>query len=514
MTRLLQDVLTSRLLLAAAMFAVGVLSMGSVFFLVRENLAPRKSLLLGRLGLLVSAMAVVYLVGHLSMLARRGEIERGRRLYAAFGDPRLNEERLATVAGWTLDCTGRSDRALVGYTAAEGRIQRTTFIGVAGANLIGGDSLARDFTIEQLYREQLRQPSSGKTKNTVHPIGRDLQLALCRGATTRAWELLERSNHEGAVVVQDVHSGEVVAYAATGTPSTAPIGVKRYGQPGSVLKLALAALWWERRQPELRIPCPAQIRIGRSTIRNAQFLQRGSIQAPHEMLVHSCNTAAVAMAARLRSSIGTEGFARAYRRYGFAPYIGATPPDVDTSFWSSSSLNWKLRMSPPPSRIRMSGATTEEEWAQLALGQGPIDVTVLGVSRFIQAIGNNGMMLKPTLERRGIAPKGERIVSVRTATLLQGAMLDVVRRGTGRAAHSAFLDQHGWALGGKTGTAQVESAPDDGWFAALLFDRTGVARYSIVVFLVGGGPGGDAPARIASALASQLVADHATTLRQ
>lgn len=510
----LHAVLTSRLLLGVAMFAIGVLCTWAGASAIRSNAPFRKEWLLVALGMLISAPAIVYFVGHLGMLAARNEIESGRQLYTAFGDPRLNEERSATVAGWVLDCTSRIDRALVGYSATEARIQRTSHIGEAGANFVGGDSLPLDFTVEHLYREQLREPAPSQARRPLHRIGRDLRLAICHSATARAWELLKSSNRQGAVVVQNVRSGEVVAYAATGTAATAPLGVKRYERPGSVFKLALAALWWEKRQPDLRIPCPSQIQAGAATVRNARLMQRPSIRVPHEMLVISCNTAAVAMAGQLRSIIGTAAFVSAYRLYGFAPYAGAAPAEPDTSFWSSSLIDWKLRMSPAPSRIRMSDATTKEEWAQLAIGQGPIDVTVLGVSRFIQAIGNNGLMLKPTIEQRFAAPKGNRIVTTRTAKLLQGAMRDAVRLGTGRAANSTFLEQHGWTLGGKTGTAQVEDASDDGWFASLLFDNAGVAQYSIVVFLVGGGPGGDAPARIAGSLATRLVADHRTALRQ
>ncbi|MDQ3555666.1 MAG: penicillin-binding transpeptidase domain-containing protein, partial [Gemmatimonadota bacterium] len=77
-------------------------------------------------------------------------------------------------------------------------------------------------------------------------------------------------------------------------------------------------------------------------------------------------------------------------------------------------------------------------------------------------------------------------------------------RGTGRAAAAQVRGVPG-TLGGKTGTAQVRGAPDDGWFAGLVFDAEGRPRYTVVVYLQGGGPGGRAPAQVAGGVARILL---------
>ena len=59
-------------------------------------------------------------------------------------------------------------------------------------------------------------------------------------------------------------------------------------------------------------------------------------------------------------------------------------------------------------------------------------------------------------------------------------------------------------MGGKTGTAQVRGQADNGWFAGLLFDSSGNARFTIVAFLEGGGPGSGGPTAIAAAVAREL----------
>ena len=138
--------------------------------------------------------------------------------------------------------------------------------------------------------------------------------------------------------------------------------------------------------------------------------------------------------------------------------------------------------------------------------QGPVDVTVMGVSRFIQAIANDGVMLPPTIEAElaGDPPSGERVMEEETAEKLQQAMRLVVERGTGTAVLPS-LRGSGWTMGGKTGTAEVADRPDNGWFAGILFDAEGEPRYTVVSFLEGGGPGGAMPATIAGAVARQLI---------
>ncbi len=95
-----------------------------------------------------------------------------------------------------------------------------------------------------------------------------------------------------------------------------------------------------------------------------------------------------------------------------------------------------------------------------------------------------------------------------TAQKLQQAMLAVVERGTARSV-APRVRGTGWNLGGKTGTAQVAGAADDGWFAGLIFSPEGEPRYSVVVYLQRGGPGGGQPAAIAAEMLRFLAHDEA-----
>ena len=100
--------------------------------------------------------------------------------------------------------------------------------------------------------------------------------------------------------------------------------------------------------------------------------------------------------------------------------------------------------------------------------------------------------------------EGVRLMSANTALKLQTAMIAVVDSGTAASAQPHFAGT-GWDLGGKTGTAQIPGRPDDGWFAGLVFDPEGRARYSVVVYLQGGGPGGRMPAAIGGGMTRALV---------
>ncbi|MQA89563.1 MAG: hypothetical protein GEU90_04945 [Gemmatimonas sp.] len=463
-----------------------------------------------RIAAVTLLLAGVYTIAHVRLLVQRSAIEEGREIYAVFGDPRRTEMRRAEVRGWMLDCTAREDGALAYYRERDGVVERTYPLGEAGANLIGGGEgpETRDYTIEILFADELRRPGTFMELGALHPAGEDLAVTLCRNVTAEAYEQLARVGRPGAVVVQDASNGAVLAYAATGGPEEPPLGIKRYSPPGSVFKLALSALWWESGMPDdISIPCPAEIEVtSRATISNFGNIGRGMVEGPAGMLIPSCNTAAVWMAQRLREEVGSEAFVEAYRRWGFEPYEEIPPRDSIGDFWRTRSDAWTRRMTPAPSRLRISGRTGDAEWAQLSIGQGPLDVTVVGVSRFVQSIANDGVMLPPTIELDLAldSPRGQRVMRASTAEKLQEAMLQVVERGTGRGA-GAIMQGTGWQIGGKTGTAQLAGRADNGWFASIVFDPEGEPRYTVVTLVVGGGGGSGAAATIAGRVARELV---------
>jgi penicillin-binding protein 2 len=88
--------------------------------------------------------------------------------------------------------------------------------------------------------------------------------------------------------------------------------------------------------------------------------------------------------------------------------------------------------------------------AQLAIGQGALLASPMGMALATAALANDGRMVKPRLSPRqtpellgGVAPPA-------IARKMRGLLRDVVTQGTGRGA-----DVQGLHVAGKTGTAQV-----------------------------------------------------------
>ena len=449
-------------------------------------------------------LAGVYTAGHSLILMNRESIEEGRARYARFGDPRASELNRGDLKGWILDCTGKDENALARYGMRDGEVQRVYPLGEAGANLLGGGENAdkRDYTIERIFSDRLRAPMNFRERTELHAAGEDMQLTLCADVTREAYALLKRSGFNGVVAMQDVKTGAVVAYTSTGTAEQAPLGIKRYTLPGSVFKLALSALWWDSGMGDRWMACPSYVQVGNRRVRNFESHEYPPIEVPRKMLVVSCNTQAIQMAFLMRERLGEEAFADAYRRFGFVPYSEQAPVQPSGEFWNTSSEGWTSRMTPPQARVLFRKKFNPFDWAQMAIGQGPVDVTPIAVSRFIQAIGNNGVMLAPTLEQdrlRG-APEGQAVMKPATAAKLQRAMLQVVDSGTAVSV-KPVLQNLTWDLGGKTGTADIRRGQrPDGWFAGLMHGPDGQARYTIVVYLQQAGQGGRAPAGVAAAL--------------
>jgi cell division protein FtsI/penicillin-binding protein 2 len=471
---------------------------------VRAAIRERRERWAIRLALAMLALSLVYAWGHARLLWKAEELEAGRMAWRRYGDPREAERNRAELRGWIHDCTGEDANALARYGMREGEVQRVYPLGEAGANLIGGGTGAdeRDYTVERLFARQLRGPRNFGEQGELHPLGTDLRLTICAEPTREAWRLLTATGRDGAIIVQDVQTGAIVAYAATGRADDPPFGIKRYAPPGSVFKLAVAALWWENDIPEQRMACPPFIQIGNARIRNFESHEYESITVPTGMLRVSCNTAAVRMALEMRERLGVEAWRDAYQRFGFVTYSEGLPGAGENNFWNTGNAAWAERMTPPPVRVRFARRFSQHEWGQIAIGQGPVDVTPLAVSRFLQAIGNSGVMLPPTLEWDQLEKRGEgqRIMRESTSRKLQEAMLTVVDSGTAVAAQARFAGT-GWDLAGKTGTADVAGAPrPDAWFAGLMYGPDGRARYTIVVYLQRGGQGG----RVAAPIAGEM----------
>jgi cell division protein FtsI/penicillin-binding protein 2 len=275
---------------------------------------------------------------------------------------------------------------------------------------------------------------------------------------------------EAATLVLDVQSGALIAFAATpGSSAPAkgvePLTVTAPVLPLSLTKLFLVASWWDRGRPDSSFDCirsSAPDKTERMTIR--------------DMIVIGCDLPAKEMAMVLREKIGAKAVLADLERFGFGPRPTSSRDD---SFWAELAPEWRDALVPAASSTVLSAETSDSEWADaFSLGETDFVVTMLHVSRFLQAVGNNGMLVPPIARKEAkdptahTSPPSRRIMQENTAVWLQAAMRDVVQRGSAQAIAHA-LDGTGWQIGGKTGTGPglgLAGPPYDGWFAGLVFD--------------------------------------------
>jgi cell division protein FtsI (penicillin-binding protein 3) len=302
------------------------------------------------------------------------------------------------------------------------------------------------------------EPEPGR--NLVLTIDENIQF-LAERALDHAMQKTQAAN--GTVVVQDVHTGQILALAIRPTfnPNvfrhTTPALLRNHAvsdvyEPGSTFKLVTysAALDQNVTKPDDMIDCQGgQITIAGRTIHDDKGEHFGVIPV-HEALEHSSDVAAVKLALKL----GPDKFYQYVRDFGFGSRPGVELPGETrgllrpVSKWGSSSIG------------------------SIAIGQ-EVGVTPLQLVSMVSTIANGGVYLPPHVLMPGqdhatpgpalaAAPfkPGEdlpnplpagahRVISTITAAQMRKMMEGVVLYGTGKPAQL-----NGYSSGGKTGTAQ------------------------------------------------------------
>jgi peptidoglycan glycosyltransferase len=151
-----------------------------------------------------------------------------------------------------------------------------------------------------------------------------------------------------------------------------------------------------------------------------------------------------------------------------------------------------------PSRVFVTPGFLENELAvaETAFGQGELLVTPLQMALVAAGVANEGEVMRPYLVQSITAPDGEtlrtvspqtwrrpldREVAQQTAALMQNA---VELGGLG----GAYVP--GYAIGGKTGTAETAGEVPHAWFIGFIGLPGEAPRYAVAVILEAGGGGG------------------------
>jgi cell division protein FtsI (penicillin-binding protein 3) len=304
------------------------------------------------------------------------------------------------------------------------------------------------------------EPEPGQ--NLVLTVDENIQF-LAERALDHVMEKTHADN--GTIVVQDVHTGQILALAIRPTfnpneaRKTTPALLKNHAvsdvyEPGSVFKLVTysAALEQHVTTPDDKIDCQGgQISLPGRIIHDDKADHYGVITV-HEALEHSSDVAAV----KLAQKIGQDKFYEYIRSFGFGARTGLELPG-ETRGLLQPLKRW--------------GATS---YASISIGQ-EVGVTPVQLVSMVSTIANGGTYLSPhvlmqapagtgphadvTLQPSPFKPGGElpsplpqgahRVLSEMTAAQMRKMMEGVVLYGTGKSAQL-----NGYSSGGKTGTAQ------------------------------------------------------------
>ncbi|RKR89200.1 cell elongation-specific peptidoglycan D,D-transpeptidase [Micromonospora pisi] len=277
--------------------------------------------------------------------------------------------------------------------------------------------------------------------------------------------------------------------------------------PGSTFKVIDAAAALENGYTkDTKIPAGASYTAPTSgtPIRNAAASICPEAEVTLEdALTESCNTGF----AQLAGKLGAETIKAKARAFGFG--------DADLTVGRLDENGLATATSETGDIKNPDGGDDPAALAQSAIGQNNVRMTPLEGAMIAAAVANNGSQMRPYLVQQLLGPDRttdyytadprelRQPVSEPVAATLRDMMINVVQNGTGTAAKIK-----GYQVGGKTGTAQVDSnTQDHGWFIGFVM-KDGKPISAVAVFLEAAGSGGSAEAtRIAGQIMQAVIQD-------
>ncbi len=407
-----------------------------------------------------------------------------------------------------------------------------------------GDYIGK-YGLEKAYEEYLRGKDGEKrvevdatgkevrVLKTDEPVpGNNLYLNLDLDIQLAIDRVMEK--RRGAAIVLDTKSGGVLALVSRPsfdpnrlvsgitkeewkkliTDKTYPLQNRviqgRY-PPGSTFKLAVALAGLEKGviDEKTSFLCRGGLLFGNRFFRCWREKGHGSVSL-HRAIVESCDVYFYNLGLKL----GVDRIHEMADLLGVTDLTGIDLPGEKRGFVPSSA--WKLKA--------LGQRWYEGETLSVAIGQGAVWLTPIGMASLASLIANDGVFYKPQIVNRIVSPEGKVIkvfkpevkrkleIKEEALKVIKKAMWGVVNEPNGTAYGSRTPTVE---MCGKTGTAQTASAAlskgDHAWFVAFApFSNPEIAMSILVEY---GGHGSSSAAPVAR-LVTQEYFKEAKTLKE
>lgn len=339
----------------------------------------------------------------------------------------------------------------------------------------------------------------------------DIKLTLDYHIQDIIEKALDSRNLTGAIVVEDVNTGDIVGICSK--PDFDPNDIEKYltnnKRPlfnravaqynmGSVFKLVdLAAIFELQPDYNMVFSCPGYIQIGDTEFKCSSYETGGHGTVDiYTALSKSCNAYFINMSL----DIGADPILNMSKSLGLG----------DNTNLTRQGIGEAKGIIPVKADLQNPG-----DIANMCIGQGQIMATPVQVADMIATIANGGIknninILDSIVNSSGNKVRDlrltsqQRVLSKATSDRIRALMEGVVSDGTGKKAN---MDQYGGA-GGKTGSAETGQYIDGekvihAWFAG--YFPAAKPKYSVAVFIEGGKSGGEAAAPIFAEIGSEIM---------
>jgi penicillin-binding protein A len=409
---------------------------------------------------------------------------------------RLRESSENIIRGSILD---KNNEVLVKSTKYKSGVKRKYLYPRSFSHVIGYSSKNLGSSgLEAFYNKELMSSSDTiealRSKiNDYYIKGNNIKLTLDHSLQIYAAEQLR--GKRGAIVVLRPDTGEVLAMVSK--PDFDPSNIQNDWEnlindkkspllnraaeglyaPGSIFKLIVTSAILKNNLQDREIECTGEVNIGGYIIKDNDNEAHGKIKLA-DALKHSCNSYFIKQGLQLGySNINNEA----------------------TRFRLNKSIQTDLKIS----ESVFPNKTDNSSVAQQSIGQGEVLMTPMHAALMAATVANKGIMMQPYVVSSITDSEGKtikdykpkqlgQVMDEKTAGVIKGLMVEVVKSGTGSKAKVSKV-----VVAGKTGTAEVSGDQrSHAWFVG--FAPADQPRVAIAVMIENGGGGGSTAAPIAS----------------